>query len=71
MSPGQIAAWNGGARSTVTFHLGQFGAQVAHSNSKMTMDVYAQLEQRVDRLRRDARERAGTHPTGSAQDPNW
>ena len=45
--------------------------QVGHADSKMTLDVYAQLQQRVkrdhghafDRLVRQAREQLGTQPT--------
>jgi len=54
-------------------------SQVGHADSKMTMDVYAQLEQRAarshgtsfDRLVRQAREQLIAAAAGSGLDPVW
>jgi len=58
-------------------------SQVGHADSKMTLDVYAQLEQRIershgtefDRLVRDAREQLHGSPTGVPDEgvlaPKW
>jgi len=53
-------------------------AQVGHADSSMTMDVYAQLEQRAkrshganfDRLLAEARERVAALPLRSASTPS-
>jgi hypothetical protein len=46
-------------------------SQVGHANSKMTMDVYAQLEQRVDRRHGTAFDELLRNAQGQHQDTNW
>jgi integrase len=46
-------------------------SQVGHANSKMTMDVYAQLEQRVDRRHGTAFDELLRNAKGQHQDADW
>jgi hypothetical protein len=46
-------------------------SQVGHADSKMTMDVYAQLEQRVDRSHGTAFDELVRRARGQQNDAEW